>query len=176
MRTSIILGLVVVGTALPAQEPAFPANSTRALEANLNGSGSWLRFRDTRTARLLGLDFRGLWSEASGSNVNPGDQVTVQARVGRRRYRETTDPLRPFSGAGLVAGYSWFAGDAREWTAGVFVEPGVAYFVSRSFSVGASVDLRATYSRGTNFFGPGMTVSRVGVILGQPRALITFYW
>lgn len=95
----------------------------------------------------------------------------MQVRIGSRRFRPTTGEVRPFVGAGLSGGYGWYAN--HPWNVGLFIEPGVAWFPSPSFSLGASVDLRGVFVR---YQDPSAPYDRVFADLSPPRALLTFYW
>lgn len=110
-----------------------------------------LRFRSQRKAWLVDAGIGASWSETESPFVGEqsGRSVFVRLRAGPRRYHPLAAGSAAYGGMGLSGAYAWAAyGDvrARSWEASAFGEIGAVYFVTRRLSLGAQIELTATFS------------------------------
>jgi hypothetical protein len=109
-----------------------------------------LWFRSARKAWLINADVNALSSETESSYFGDSDyrDVFVNLRAGPRRYHSIAAGAAAYLGTGLTGGYSWALRDdvhRQTWQAGAYGELGALYFVTRRLSLGAQVELFASY-------------------------------
>ena len=164
MAASLLLSTRrVIGQEAPGAPNAPPAVTADSLPFR---AGQWgaefaindgtiglgvLRFRSTRKAWLLDATVSASWAETESPSLGEysSSGVFVRFRAGPRRYRPIATGTAAYVGMGLTGAYGWATnGDVRStvWDAGVFGELGGAYFVTRRLSLGAQVELNATFS------------------------------
>ena len=142
MKIATLIGvmLVVLSSSLGAQaDPAGPRAGAWAAEVNFTGGtgAALLRFRNDRSAWLLGLDAQVAHESQQDRNL-----VVVGARFGARSLRSPGSPTRPIIGGGILGSHTQATGSQRSWDAGLYGEVGIARFFGASFSVGATSELQ----------------------------------
>jgi len=102
-----------------------------------DAGGALLRFRNNRSAWLLGLS-----AQVADQTQDDATLAVVGARLGVRSLRSPGSPTRPIVGGGLVGSISQFGSNQKSWDAGLYGELGIARFFGESFSVGATAELQ----------------------------------
>ena len=142
--------LLAISSTLNAQAPASgPRAGAWGAEASFGGDagGALLRFRNDRSAWLLGLN-----AQVAHEKEQDRALVVVDARLGVRSLRSPGSSTRPIVGGGIVGGHSQSTGSQRFWDAGLYGELGIARFFGTSVSLSAISELelrRAEYRFGS---------------------------
>jgi hypothetical protein len=159
LRSSIVLVVLFTPTLLLAQAPAAALVSgpiagswaAEGLVSSLGIGASVLRFRSTQSAWIVGLNASGgvRRQEFAATAFTPAERTTIRfvsvdLRLGQRRYGSPGMRLRPLGGAGVLGSYQG-GGGQRLWAAGVYGEGGAAFFFNPHVSLGASGEVRVVY-------------------------------
>ena len=163
MRTIAVAALMLVASELDAQAPSsVPRAGSWAAEASVSSSvtgagGALLRFRNDRSAWLLGLN-----AQVSHRDFGPINSTAsaVSARLGLRSLRAPGSPTRPIVGGGIRGSFQRSGGSSL-WEAGLYGEFGVTRFFGQSFSLGAVSELQARRAETTSDDEPSQSTTRV---------------
>lgn len=151
MRVSFLLPAALIALSpvpAPAQDTG-PRAGSWAAEASPSGDVALLRFSSGTSAWLIGFSgFFDKRDEDGGAGGLEGETASFTSRLGWRGYRGEDSRVRPFTTLAALVGYLDTA-LGQTWLFGGEFEYGAAYFFTRSVSLGASFDLRATYGTGS---------------------------
>ena len=140
---------------------------------NAGLGGAVLRFRNDRSAWVLGLD--GSVSREKRDSFFE-DEVTGGSAMGRLGFRSFRSPgatVRTILGAGIIASTLHLGGIQRSWQAGVYGEFGVSRFFAPNFSVGLLSDLQLTHGERRGGTAT-MTETRLGFDALRMTATVIF--
>jgi hypothetical protein len=180
MKSTALLGslLIVVPTCVVAQvDSAGPRAGSWAAEVSfggtvIGGGAAVLRFRNDRSAWLLGLNAQ-IARRDQGDPFGDGTVGGAGARIGIRTLRSPGARLRPIVGGGILGSYTRVTVTQEAWDVGVYGELGVARFFGESFSLGGTSELQLR--RLVRRFG-GQRGTETGLALEAVRVRATVYF
>jgi len=180
--TAISTLLLSLSTSLAAQSTAAgPRAGAWGAEVSFDASapefgGALLRFRNDRSAWLVGLNASVTRRGSDGALFNPdleGTFVGVGARLGFRSLRSPGSATRPIVGGGILGTLTQFSSTSRQWDAGVYGELGITRFFGQSLSAGVTSDLQLRRTERT-FSNQRMIDTRIGFDAVRVAATVIF--